>query len=346
MSSRTSLCLSLTALTALTVSAAAPRAHACSPLPPGLYATIPAEGEQYPGNAALILQGQGISITDASVTVDGQPATLKDVSNAQLPGLGLLGVVVVPTPAAGQSVVITGTFCETGGGCPPVTLHYQATAADTTPPPPIDLVGFSIYDYPDFKSGGGDCQSDSDFAWFVQLKSQIPVQATDGAVIYSVEGYHDASLAGGPVVTFNGFVKDSGSPTVMIRRTAEVLQGKPLPEAICFRIKAYDTAGNTPAISPELYCKPCNYRVDSVPIEGFPSAEPMWTAADIYPGGPCDSTTTGTGTGGGGGGSAGDDVVIDGCGCRVGGCGDSASGLFGALVLALGASVRLARRRR
>jgi len=339
---------------ALTLIASAPRARACSPQPPGVYGTIPADGEKYPGNAAVILQGDSISPTEATVTVDGQPATLKDVSKTLFSEIGLLGVVVEPTPTAGQNVVITGTFCGPGFGCNPVTLHYQATAADTTPPPAINLVSFNILDYPDFKSGGGDCQSDSDFAWWLHLKAQTPVQATDGAVIYSVEGYRDASLSGGPVFTARGFVTESWNPVVTIRRTIDALDGKALPAAACFRVKAYDSAGNTPSISSELLCKPCNYRVDPTPGTGSAPSEPTWTAADVYPGGTCDSSMPGTSTGsasastgtGAGGGSDGGDEVIGGCGCSVAGESDSAAGLFGALALALCSSLRLARRRR
>jgi hypothetical protein len=214
MSSRTRLCFALAALTALTAGFAAPRAQACSPLPSGVFGTIPADGLKYPGNAAVILQGQGLSLTDASVTVDGQPATLKDVSKAFFSEVGLFGVTVEPTPTAGQSVVITGTFCGVGSGCPPVSLHYQATAPNTVAPTSIDLVGFDVHDYVDFKSGGGDCQSDSDFAWWIQLKSQVPDLATSGAKIYRIEGYADASLAGGPLVTSTGFIDGTGQVVV------------------------------------------------------------------------------------------------------------------------------------
>ncbi len=361
MSSRTRFCAPLAALAALGLLAHASSAEACSPLPPGVLGTIPAEGQKYPGNAAVILQGQNISLTDASVTVDGQPATLKDVSKALFSEVGLFGVMVEPTPAAGQSVVITGTFCGVGAGCPPVSLHYQATAADTVAPKSINLVDFDIHDYADFKSSGGDCQSDSDFAWWIELKSPVPDLATDGAVIYRIEGYKDASLAGGVVVEATGYLDSTGQNVVPIRRTVDILGGKPLPEAMCFRVKAYDTAGNTPSISLEFLCKPCNYRADGVPDMGFPPAEPMWTAADIYSGGPCDSSisgaggspdagiaqgTSGTGGAGSGGGGTNGDEVVGGCGCRVAGEDDSGTGLFGALALAVGASLRLARRRR
>lgn len=359
MSSRTRTCLALAAVTTLTLLAPAPRADACSPLPPGVFSTIPGEGQNYPGNAAVILQGQGISLTDASVTVDGQPAALKDVSKTLFDGLGLFAVTVEPTPAAGQAVVITGTFCMAGSGCPPVALHYVATAADTVAPPTVGLGGFDVHDYVDFKSSGGDCQSDSDFAWWITVKSPIPELAKDGVVMYRIEGYADASLAGGPVVEAFGYVNDTGNAVVPIRRTVNVLKGKPLPEAMCFRVKAFDSAGNTPSISPELLCKPCNYRLDGAPLNGLPPEQPAWTSADIYSGGPCDFSMSGAGgnfpdgglpqttSGAGGSGGEGNDLqVIDGCGCRVAGGDESASGLFGALALALGASLRLARRRR
>ena len=356
MSSRSWLCLPITILTALGLSAVAPRAHACAPLPPGVSSTIPANGAKYPGNAAVILHGQGLSLADAAVTVDGQPATLKDASKTLLAETGLFGATIEPPPAAGQNVVITGTFCDVGSVCPPVTLHYQATAADKTPPPLIDLVGFSIHDYTDFKSGGGDCQIDSDFAWWVKLKGELPDQAKDSPVFYEVEGYHDSSLAGGQVLGQRGLLSDKSDIDVTVRGTMNVLAGKSLPAALCFRVKAYDTAGNAPSVS-EVVCKPCNYRTDTLPIVGFPPGEPTWTAADIYPGGTCNSSMSsssssgsGGGSGGSGGGSGGEgttgDEAIGGCGCRMAGESDKPSGLFGALALALGAAVRIGRRRR
>jgi MYXO-CTERM domain-containing protein len=349
MSTRSFLAIPLTALALV---AAAPRAHACSPPLPGVFATLPADGEKYPGNAAVMLQGYYISPTEATVTVDGQPATLKDVSKTRFSGLGYIGVTVEPTPTEGQSVVITGTFCAPGTMCNPVTLHYQATAPDTVAPSPIELLSYDIHDYQDFKVSIGDCQIDSDFAWWLKLKGTVPTALNESPLIYAVERYDDASLAGDPVIADSGYVAASWSSSATSRGSVEGLDGKALPEAFCFRVKTYDTAGNTPSVSPVL-CKPCNYRVDSVSSNGSPPAEPTWTAADAYPGGPCNSSTTVTGTGtgsastgSGGGSGTDDDVVIGGCGCRVAGEGATASGLFGALALALGAAVRIGRRRR
>jgi MYXO-CTERM domain-containing protein len=363
MSSRARLAFPLAVLTAFALLGDSPRAEACSPPPSGVFSTIPAEGQKYPGNAAVILQGQGISLTDASVTVDGQPATLKDVSKTLFSDLGIFAVAVEPAPAAGQSVVITGTFCAGGSGCPPVKLTYQATAADTVAPTPIDLVGFDIHDYTDFKSSGGDCQNNSDYAWWVELKTQVPDQAVDGAVLYRIEGYVSGTQPANPDVWAVGYVDDTGHVVVPIRWTVDILGNKPLPEAMCFRVVAYDTAGNTPSTSPETYCKPCHYRADGIPGNGFPPAEPAWTPADIYSGGTCDSSIPSTGSsgigggvphgtgsssgaGGGSGGGTSGDQVVGGCGCSVAGDDQSPTGLFGALALAIGASLRLARRRR
>ncbi|MFS8069960.1 MAG: hypothetical protein ACMG6S_26650 [Byssovorax sp.] len=345
MSTRSFLAISLTALALV---AAAPRAHACSPLPPGVFGTVPVDGAKYPGNAAVMLQGQGILPTEATVTVDGQPATLKDVSKTRFSELGYVGVTVEPTPTEGQNVVITGTFCPPGSGCNPVTLHYQATASDTVAPSPIELLSYGIYDYTDFKSGGGDCQVDSDFAWWLKLKGTVPTALNESPLLYAIERYSDASLAGGPVIASSGYVAVSWSSSATIRGSVEGLDGKALPEAFCFRVKTYDTAGNTPSVSPVL-CEPCNYRVDSVSNGDFPPAEPTWTAADAYSGGPCNASTTATGTGGasaGAGGGNNGDGVIGGCSFRVAGEGDTTSGLFGALALALGVAVRIARRKR
>jgi hypothetical protein len=356
MSSRTRLCFALAALTALMVGAAAPRAHACSPLPPGVSGTIPAEGEKYPGNAAIIVQGQGISLTDASVTVDGQPATLKDVSKTQFGDTGFFGVMVEPAPTAGQNVVISGTFCPAGSGCPMVTLHYQATEAKISAGVGIATVAVNVLDYADFKSSGGDCQSDSDFAWFVHAKPLGMDPATDGVRIYSIEGYSDITLTGPPLVRAVGIVKDASDLTVTIRGTTSTIQGKPLPEALCFTTRSYPVAGNGPAET-GIVCKPCNYRVDAAPNQGSPPVEPLWTAADVYPGGPCDTsmtysdvasgaTGTGYGSSSGAGGGDGGDQVVDGCGCRVAGDRAPASGLASALGFALGAALLRARRRR
>lgn len=331
-------------LASAALSTAAPRAHACSPPAQGVTGTVPAEGEKYPGNAAVLLQGQGISITDASVTVDGQPATMKDAYwTVHLVKTRFVGFFVEPTPVAGQSVVVTGTFCPPGSGCNPVTLHYQATAAFNEAPTPVDLVEVDVYDYPDFKSSGGDCLSDSLVTWWLHLKSPVPDRATEGAVLYVIDVL--PSLGGEPDYIASGLVEPGWDPVVALPWLDFGFEGQPVPEEHRFNISTFNSVGNMPSPGGKSPSGTCHYRVDTIPSNGSLPAEPTWTAADIYPGGPCE-TTTGSGSGGGGG-SGREDVVIDGCGCRVAGDVDSsASGLFGAMIGALGASVRLARRRR
>lgn len=344
MSSRTRLFLPVAALTVIALLTAAPRAHACTPLPEGVFSTIPADGQKYPGNAAVILQGQGISLTDASVTVDGKPATLKDAHST--PGFsdsGFFGVFVEPAPAVGQSVVIAGTFCMPGSGCPPVTLHYQATAASDQFPEPVKISEIDVHDYPDFKSSGGDCQSDSDFALWLHLESPIPDQATAGVVLYEITGI--PGFGGEPDFVARGIVTAEWNPRLAIRRLGPAPQGQPPPDWKSFSVMTfYSTGYGAPhTVSPTGIC---HYRTDMVPTSGFPPAEPMWTAADIYPDGPCDATMgTGSASAGAGGQTAGDQVV-GGCGCSVAGEDEPISGIFGALVLALGATMRIVRRRR
>ncbi len=347
MSSRTWIvALPLAALGSIT---AAPRAHACSPLPSGVLSTIPADGEKYPGNAAVILQGQGISLTDASVTVDGKPAMLKDASaTAFVSGTGFFGVFVEPVPAAGQSVVITGTFCPSPG-CNPVVLHYQATAAFDGRPAPVEIAEVDVLDYPDFKSSGGDCQSDSSSAWWLHLKTPLPDRATEGVVLYTIRS--TPGFGGEPDFVARGIVTASWNPVLAVRDGDAEPGGPPLPEWKHFSITTVSSNGNMPPGLDGASPRTCHYRVDTGPSPSSPPGEPMWTAADIYPGGPCDSAATSTsgassGAGGSGGGGGGGDQVIGGCGCAVAGDAKSPTGLLGALALAIGGSLRLARRRR
>ena len=330
---------------------ASPRAHACSPLPEGVSSTVPADGEKYPGNAAVILQGQGISLTDAAVTVDGQPATLKNATGTTFfSETGFFGVYVEPVPAEGKKVIITGTFCPAGSACNPVMLHYEATAAFEKQPAPIEVEEVDVYDYPDFKSSGGDCQSDSSHAWWIHLKSPIPDRATEGVVLYKIES--TPGFGGEPDFVARGIVTTSWNPVIVVRGGGTDFGGVPLPESKHFRITTVSSNGNMPSVPGQSDPGTCHYRVDTGPASSSPPAEPVWTTADIYPGGPCDSPTTSTstassGTGGSGSGGGGTgDQVIGGCGCSVGGEDESATGLLGAMALALGAAVRLGRRRR
>jgi MYXO-CTERM domain-containing protein len=226
-----------------------------------------------------------------------------------------------------------------------------------TPPAETMPVGYDIYDYADYKSSGGDCTSDSDLAYWVELKAPMPDPA-GSPVIYTLEAYRGESLQD-LAFSRTGFLSETGQAKIELRLSAQELGGKSAPEAFCFHVETTDAAGNpapTTSESPVFVCKPCNFRVSDAPNAGFgPPPEPMWNSGDSYPGGPCDpgGGTGGnfpdggltTGSGGSGGGGGGEDVVIGGCGCRVGGEGEGAGASLAALALLAGAAMRAKRRR-
>src|ERR1044072_9374600 len=131
-------------------------ADACSPPLPGLTGSIPANGETYPANAALYFLGYDIALGGVTVTVDGQPATLVPAPDAAVNGVEGVTARITSAPAKGQMVKIEGDFCAASGGCGASTITFTAGDSDVTPPSPPASIGFDLYDYPDFKSGGGD----------------------------------------------------------------------------------------------------------------------------------------------------------------------------------------------
>src|SRR5262245_53912606 len=110
VATRTWTALILSSLTSLAVFAAPGRADACSPPPPGLTSSTPADGDTYPGNAAVFFSGFDIALTGVTVTVDGQPASFGPPP-ANLPTVADLMATINPAPKAGQKVVISGDFC-------------------------------------------------------------------------------------------------------------------------------------------------------------------------------------------------------------------------------------------
>src|SRR5687767_8031944 len=78
--------------------------EACSPPAPGLYGTIPATGETYPGNAAIFFMGYQVTFDGVTATIDGMPASL--VPAPAIDALGLTDRVALlsPAPAPGQKV--------------------------------------------------------------------------------------------------------------------------------------------------------------------------------------------------------------------------------------------------
>jgi hypothetical protein len=322
-------------------------ADACSPPLPSLTSSIPATGETYPGNAAVFFLGYGISLDAVTVKIDGQPASFTAAADIDALGLGTLSARIAPTPSKGQVVTIEGNFCEPANPCDN-TITFTAGDADNTPPAAPTAISFDIYDYPDFKSSGGDCQSDSDLAWWIDV-SATPPAASESRVVLHVEAFRDETFK--ELVFAESTFINGPMTSLSSRHTINVLNGAAAPEALCFRASVRDVAGN-PSGETVHACAPCNYRKDAAGMADFSAPpEPAWTAADIYPGGSCDN---GNGAGGGGGaggsngsgGSGGSGETgggDEGCGCRLAGSGSSDMGYAALALLSIAA---LARRRR
>ena len=84
----------------------APKTEACSPLPPGVYDSVPQSGASLPANAAVVLNGNAFSLEHLQATLDGETATLVEVPRLSIdPYVGYntrVAVKVSPTPSAGQ----------------------------------------------------------------------------------------------------------------------------------------------------------------------------------------------------------------------------------------------------
>ncbi len=331
------------------VSAGALPAAPCEPPLPGVYGSIPAEGATYPANATVFFMGYDVTLDGVTATIDGAPATLVPVTPP--PGFAELAVRLDPEPAPGATVLIEGAFCPAALSCQPASLSFTAGAPDLTAPAALGAVRLDVYDYVDFVSSGGDCQSSSDVGYFLDIPG-TPAAAGEAPVFYTV----DAMSSVPEVVTFfsRAVLATDAVQEVTFRVGEELLAGEPAPTGICFRVTASDASGNV-APEPVTVCKPCSYRKDpagAAPIS--PPPEPAWTAADVFPGGTCDDGqgTGGSGTGGAGGGAgAGGDaagsaeaIEIGGCGCVVAGSPASAAGACGLIALALATALRRGRR--
>ncbi|APR77486.1 Hypothetical protein A7982_02833 [Minicystis rosea] len=331
----------------LAVASARP-ARACSPPSPGVYDSTPKNGATYPANAAIFFSGYDVSLDDVTVTVDGQPATLAKATLTSSPAT--LSVVVQPAPEPGQVVAIQGTFCGSGFQCPVYSLSFTAAPPDTTAPGAPKVIAFNVHDYVDFKSSGGDCQSNSDLAYWVEMETPA-LEAGGSPFLQRIEAYRDAGLTDFVFGTTR-FVEGGTKQVISFHVLASELAGASPADAFCFRSTIVDAAGNAGPDSAEVICKPCHVRIDDEPSTSFGAPpEPAWSSDDIYPGGACDPGGPGTGGAGTGGSGAGGDggsdeaQVIGGCGCRVGE-GEGGAGTMGGALAMIGAAVRVLRRRK
>ncbi|HRI66959.1 MAG TPA: hypothetical protein PK156_22085 [Polyangium sp.] len=264
-------------------------AHACSPPAPGLTSHLPEDGAYYPANGIVLFQGFGISLDQVTVTVNGMPGTLVDATAAFATNIAPLAARVSPKPNADENVVISGAFCT---GCPTETFSFTARADDLVAPEGVISVHYGVHDYADFQSSGGDCQSDSDMAIWVDAQTS-PSSEEEAPTVLQIEAFADSALtkpigSHGALITTNEMHWGN-------RITSAMLEGSS-PTAVCFRLSTKDLSGNEGPM-PTVLCNACYTRTDAQSnMTGLPPDEPMWTDADAIQDGPCD---WGAGVGGG-----------------------------------------------
>jgi MYXO-CTERM domain-containing protein len=338
-------------------------AEACSPPSAGLQQTIPAA--KLPASSAIVFIGFGISLEGVKASVSGSPGSDLKLVAAQdrFPALfGTDGTVntfsnayfLDPPPPAGQTATISGNFCNGAPQCEK-TVSFEVLPADSSAPEAPEDVHYDRYDYPDFKSSGGDCQNDSALGYWVHIK-QKAAASEEVLVLYRVEAFADAALT---KPLFGSVVLSQGAETAVAFRP---MTAPAAPGDVCLRVTTFDSSGNA---SPDvkLTCKPCHSRTDPPAGTTNPSLpqEPAWTDADIAPGGACDpgGGQAGGGQAGAGGDQAGaagssgggpavspvDPQSNGGCGCGVASQPPGAWGGLAALIGALAGRRRAARRR-
>ncbi len=127
---------------------------ACSPPFPDLGSTLPAQGETYPSNAAIIFNGFFISFDNITATIDGAPATLVPADDGFSAGYPGIAMRLDPAPVEGQIVAIEGSYCN---GCPSTLLEYTVGAADTPPPEAPQRLQYDVHDHVAF-NGRAKCR--------------------------------------------------------------------------------------------------------------------------------------------------------------------------------------------
>jgi hypothetical protein len=149
-----------------------------------------------------------------------------------------------------------------------------------------------VHDYADFKSSGGDCQSDSDLGLWVHAQT-IPANEEEAPTILQIEAFADSALSK-PIGSRSSLITTNES-VWGYRVTTATLQGAS-PTGVCFRLSTKDLSGND-GPDPTILCKACYTRTDAqAGMTGLPPDEPMWGEGDVIKDGPCDFSA---GVGGG-----------------------------------------------
>lgn len=280
----------------------------------GVTSHVPADGAWYPANGIVLIDGFDISLDQVTVTVDGTAATLVDASSEFSAHVSTFAVRVSPKPMPDQKVTISGSFCA---GCAAESFTFTVRADDLVAPEGVVSAEYGVHDYADFKSGGGDCKSDSDMALWVHAQT-IPANEEEAPAVLQVEAFADSALS--KPLGSNSEVISTSEFVWGYRVTTAELQGAS-PTKVCFRLSTKDLSGND-GPEPTVLCDACYLRTDAE--EGAPG-QPTWGEADAIKGGPCD-----WGAGVGGGSDEGSS-----CSCRAVGTSDlSASWALVALAIA------------
>jgi len=273
--------LALTSLLVLPVVLAPRVVRACGAIPLALPISTPASGAELPANAAIRFDGPSVfGPPFVAVTVDGAPAAFEGA--AEFPNAFAVNFLrITPRPSPGQTVVVAGDFCASEESPCEASFSFVVAAPDTTMPVAAAGLEFDLQQFPE-AGGAGSCLASQDHAWFARWDSAV-AGANESEVVHVLEIAADegfAEVLGQELVTAG-----SGSITARIALLAD----EAAPEGYCLRVRTLDLAGNESAS--ETVCTPlhCLVEPDDFDVSQGARAEPAWTDADAYAGGPCGS---------------------------------------------------------
>lgn len=259
-------------------------ADACGASLPELRESVPADGDTYPANAALLFWGEGLSVEKVTVTVDGEPATLVEFAG----GLAPLMAQVEPEPLPGQTVVVAGEFCAEGDSCP-ASITFTAGEPDFVAPAPIvEASFFAVLEHAPFSFTSGCDQFEVAQTMYVHLEQAAPA-AGEALVLFQVTWKPDEEVDANPISLTARGVEPTTIESVVL--TAEHFGSADVRTDVCLEVVARDAAGNE--APPFELCPPCFMRSDETPLPSESTAppEPVWTEADAVPGSACALAT-------------------------------------------------------
>jgi MYXO-CTERM domain-containing protein len=257
---------------------------ACAPPEPGIESTVPAAGGGYPANAMPLVYGQFYYRDPATMpltaTIDGEPATatlepvegweLRVANGIRSPDLQT--VKLDPLPAPGQRVVVEGKVCDIELLRCDLALDYVAVENDSRSPV-APGVTFNVWDHVDEPSEDNGCGG-TDPATDVSYNLELEAAAAEGSpTFFLVEASADAQFT----TTVKRRVVTGDTTGLWLGFTTSVLGSGSVAEALCFRITAFDMAGNTTVGEP--VCRAAHCQVDAAD-----AGLPEWNDDNAYAG--------------------------------------------------------------